>query len=346
MFEFLKRNKIEDRAGYTEAAILSILRGAESALAAEVSATGAVQASAGLLGRCMALAEINPPMVAEALTPAVMFSIGSALMNEGECVYMIDVVDGRVVLTRAASWDVRDGAIGWRYKVQIAGPTETQTKDVPGEQVFHPRINIDPSQPHKGRSPAEIGGYTSQMAANLERSLSDETGASSGAVLPHPSNLTGDKLEALKTDLARLSGKTALVESMQKGLGEGRAGAPDDWKPRRLGAHPPESLIALRSDASKAVLALCGVPPSIFADGANANASREGLRQYLHSTISPIAKLVAEETKVKLHPETFFSFENLMASDLQGKARGCKALVDAGFTLEQAAKMSGFQGGD
>lgn len=345
MFEFLKRNKIEDR-GYTEAVLLSIIRGAEGGLAAEVNATGAVQASASLLGRCMSLAEITPSTVAEALTAGIMYDVGCALMSEGECVYLIDVVDGRVVLTRAASWDVRNGAIGWRYKLQVAGPTQTQTHDVPESAVFHPKINIDPSQPHKGRSPAEIGGHTSQMAANLERSLSDETGASSGAVLPHPSNLTGDRLEALKADLAKLGGKTALVESMQKGLGEGRAGAPDDWKPRRLGAHPPESLIALRSDANKAVLALCGVPPSIFSDGANANASREGLRQYLHSTITPIAALVAVEAKEKLHPETSFSFEALMASDLQGKARGCKALADAGFTLEQAAKMSGFQGGD
>ena len=337
--------KTEDR-GYTEAAILSILRGAEGGLVAEVSATGAVQASASLLGRCMVLAEIDPPLVAETLTPAVMYDVGCALMSEGEAVFLIDVVDGRVMLTRAASWDIRNAGNSWRYKLQISGPTETQTKDVPAEQVFHPRINVDPSQPHKGRSPAEIGGYTSQMAANLERSLSDETGASSGAVLPHPSNLQGDRLEALKTDLARLSGQTALVESMTKGLGEGRAGAPADWQPRRIGAHPPESLIALRADACKAVLALCGVPPSIFDGGSNANAAREGLRQYLHSTITPVAALVAEEAKVKLHPDTSFSFENLMASDLQGKARGCKALVDAGFTLEQAAKMSGFEGGD
>ena len=338
-------NRELENRGYTEAIILNQIRDAEGQTDAEVSATGAVQASASLLGRCFSMAEINPPLVSQIITPAVMYDVGYALMNEGEAVYAIDVVDGRATLTRAASWDIKDAGGSWRYKVTLASPTSTRTISLPADAVFHPRINTSASQPHKGRSPVEISGYTGNMAANLERSLADETAGSTGHVLPHPENLGEPNIEALKNDLAALKGKTALVASMSKGFGDGRSGAPNDWQPRRIGANPPESLIQLRGDVTKSMLAVCGVPPSIFDAGSNANASREGLRQFLHSTITPLGEIVALEAREKIHPEVNFSFERLNAADVQGRARGAKALVDAGFSLSEASKMTGFESG-
>ena len=48
---------------------------------------------------------------------------------------------------------------------------------------------------------------------------------------------------------------------------------------------------------------------------------------------------------MKIHPEVSFSFEKLMASDIQGRARSAKALVDAGFSLDEASRMTGFESG-
>ena len=66
-----------------------------------------MQASASLLGRCFAMAEIEPAPAAMILTPAVLYDIGYALMDAGECgIHAIDVVDGKAMLTRASSWDI------------------------------------------------------------------------------------------------------------------------------------------------------------------------------------------------------------------------------------------------
>ena len=219
---------------------------------------------------------------------------------EGEAVYAIDVVDGKADAHPCyASWDMRDASATSMALQATDSRADYHERrlGVSADAVFHPRINVDKSQPHKGRSPAEIGGYTSSMAANLEQALSYETGGSTGSVLPHPESLAGPNLEALRSDLAALRGRTALVATMNKNFGEGRAGAPADWQPRRIGANPPDSIIALRGDAVKSMLAVCGVPPSIFDGGSNANAAREGLRQYLHSTLSPLAELVALEAR-------------------------------------------------
>ena len=77
----------------------------------------------------------------------------------------------------------------------------------------------------------------------------------------------------------------------------------------------------------------------ISTEGATA---REAFRQFLHSGLRPIARLVEIEARQKLEiPDLAFDFETLFASDVQGRARAFQSLVGGGMDITKAASVSG-----
>lgn len=336
-----------EKRNYTEAVLLRQIRGAEGDDGdADPNATAAAQIAASFLGRCLALAVVEPETIRRVLTPAVLYDIGADFIFGGEALYLIDVSPrGELRLIRASSWDITGDAMNWRYHATIPGPSGDEEIHVSQDAVFHPRINTSRREPHKGRSPVELAGFSASALANLERSFSDEASGPTGQVLPAPiGGLSENQIDNIRHDIGVLKGKTILVESMAAGFGDGRSNAPQgDWTSRRIGADPPQSMIQLREQTHDAVLASCGVSPVLFGKGTDASAAREALRQFLHSTLSPVAELIADEAREKLGDRNIsFNFDRLFAADTQGRARAAKSLVDAGFTADEAAKMTGF----
>ena len=122
--------------------------------------------------------------------------------------------------------------------------------------------------------------------------------------------------------------------------GDGTASAPRaDWKSNRLGANPPDSLGKLRSDVKADIFGVYGIPSSIHGTGGSA---RESYRQFLSSTIQPLAKLVVEELAVKLDTPTLaLDFTELRAADIAGRARAYGVLINAGMPPAEAAEATG-----
>ena len=137
------------------------------------------------------------------------------------------------------------------------------------------------------------------------------------------------------------------MESTAVAYGEGSDGAPKgDWVARRIGANPPEAMIGLRRDVQASILAACGCPGSLL-ERSDGTLAREEMRRFLHSTISPVARVVAEELAVKLDtPGLAFDFSSLFASDLSGRARSFSSMVQAGMDIERAAGLSGLMVSD
>ena len=148
-------------------------------------------------------------------------------------------------------------------------------------------------------------------------------------------------LATLRADLAALKGKTALVPTMAAGWGGGRAGAPlADWKPHRIGVDPPATLVSLRGDAERAILAACGLQPELAYGGGQAAALREAYRQFVHLSVAPVGKAVAAELALKLDtPGLSFDWSGLMAADIASKARAFQALAGAGMNAGKAAAV-------
>ena len=299
---------------------------------------GAVEIAAAAFARAFAGATVEPAGArTAALTPALLSSIGRRLITSGESVHVIDVAGGTVRLAECSSWNVTGTARGpWRYQVTVTGPSETETRWVPADSVIHARYAVSHVEPWRGLSPLTLAGITGRLAVALETALRDEAGGPVGNLIPLPVDAGGetddpaddsDPFATLKTMIAKLAGRVGLVETTAAGYGEGRAAAPnEDWKPRRLGANPPGSLVDLRAAVEETVLSACGVPPGLAR--AAGGESRESYRRWFAASVLPLAALVQSELRDKLDvPDLRLDFQSLAAADVHGRARAWRSLL-------------------
>ena len=341
-----RKPETETRADYTEAAVKAIIESATGGGPANFKETAAAQAAASLVGRSLAVATVEGSTPARTgFTPALLHDLGCSLILDGEAVYRIDVSEGgTVTLRRASDWDVSGGPDpeSWRYRLTLPGPSRNAQVNLPGNAVFHPRINPAAAEPHKGRSPIAVAVQSARLAAGLEKQMANEAVAQSGTLIPAPESQIGeDRLKELKAVLSKLAGKTTFVPSMVGGWNEGKAAAPaGDWRPQRIGFNPPAAALETRTAVERGILAACGIPVTLF-DSASQTAAREGLRAFLHSGLQPIADLIAAEATAKLAADIRFGFDRLFASDIQSRARSYAALVGAGMDATAAAKVTG-----
>ena len=109
----------------------------------------------------------------------------------------------------------------------------------------------------------------------------------------------------------------------------------------RIGADPPDTLRALRSEVGRAVLGCAGVPVELFEPG-QGTGQREAWRRFLFGTVAPVSNIILEELRAKLEvPDLKLGFQELRASDLAGRARGFAQMVQGGMDPAKAAGLSG-----
>ena len=66
--------------------------------------------------------------------------IGRSLIRQGEILFAIEIIKGRVELIPASSWDVtgEHDPTSWRYRLTLSGPSRLTTlSPVPNEGVVH-----------------------------------------------------------------------------------------------------------------------------------------------------------------------------------------------------------------
>lgn len=322
---------------YTEAVVTHLTSEASGDPETAYGTTAAEEIAVGLWARAFASASITPDrLAARALNAAVLYDLGRDLAASGESVWEIDVTAGGVALRRAASYDISGGAVP-SYSLTLSRPSESVTRHLSADRVIHARIGASRSAPWQGLGPFNHSPGTVRLIGRLETRLGDEAGARVGFLVPVP-----EVKQELQDDISRMRGKVALVRTTAGAWGKGSADAPKgDFDPKRLGANPPQTLGLLRDDVSRSLLAAAGVPSSLLG-GADGTALREGWRQFLHSTIQPVADVVAVELADKLDvPGLRFSFDRLFASDLSGRARAFQSMVGGGMDVEKAAGLAG-----
>lgn len=322
----------EYRDSYTDVVVSALVSAASGSSSRAAHATGALETCASAWARAMAAADVAPVTAATVgVDEAFLADVGRRLIRSGDAAYMIEVGPDGVRLLPASSWDVRGGydPAGWRYRVNRAGPDTTTTRTLPADGVVHLRWATSPGRPWQGVSPLAWASETGRLSGALEEALADESTGPRGHVLPIPESQReptdedaegDDPLAGLRRDLVRLRGSLALVETMAGGYGD-RGGRPDaDWKPRRVGAEPPDVLARLRSDAALSVYSACGVPPSLVTLSADGTGQREAWRRFLHGSVSPVARIVERELRAKLDTPTLsLDFTALYAADVRGR---------------------------
>ena len=180
--------------------------------------------------------------------------------------------------------------------------------------------------------------------------MSDEAGAPSAQLVPVPADggdgSTDDPLASLKADIAAARGRAVLVETTAGAWGQGKGGAPPrDWQQQRLGFDPPDTMRAVREDVFQHVAHACNLPAVLLESRSEGTAQREALRRWVHLAVEPMGATIAAELAAKLdRPGLTLDFSPLMASDLAGKARAIKGLVEAGLDLPAATAIAGLDG--
>ena len=333
-------------SSFTDTLIAQIVSQASGATLAKPAATGALEASASIVARCFAAADVNAPdQYREALGASTLSMIGRSLIRQGEVLFAIEVHEGRVVLIPAASWDIHgehDPAT-WTYRLTLGGPSRLTTLEpVASEAMVHIRLQSDPEQPWRGVAPLASAAIAGRLSAETMQALADEASGPRGMLLPTPVDGNDPTIEALKADIRSLRGKAALVESTSSGwAADGSQQRPrGDWEARRLGAAPGAPLIDQAELASQEIFAACGVPLSLVAKS-EGTGQREAFRRFMHATIAPLARIVSEELSVKFETQIGLSFDQLFAADLSGRARAFQSLVNGGMAVEKAAALAG-----
>ena len=305
--------------GDFSAAVVRLIEAQAAGTAADASSTAAVEAASGALSRAFASAEVvGEPWVAEAISPGFLAQVGRDLIRAGGSMHVLRMgADSMVQLIPASSWHwegTHDPAT-WTVRVTAYGPSTSTTWNLPASGVVFVRWGGTPGQPYVGTGPLSWAHTTARLQSEVERSLADEMSGPLAQMLAIPQDGGDDggddPLKLLKADISGARGKALLVETVAAGWGEGKTGAPQqDWKQHRLGPQPPETLATIRKDTFEAVLAACGMPPSLFVDS-DGTSQREAVRRWHLGTVSyRLPGLFEHELTAKLETPVELKFDS------------------------------------
>ena len=84
--------------------------------------------------------------------------------------------------------------------------------------------------------------------------------------------------------------------------------------------------------------------PALLWSGRDGAAMRESSRELLHTTLSPVGLILAEELSEKLEHPVTLDFYRLAATDVASRARALGSLVKAGVSLDDAKAAAGLDG--
>ena len=265
--------------------------------------------------------------------------------------------DGAVELVPAAFWNFENLNPGanegerestWMARVTTYGPSTSYTRIVDRDGMIFARWGTGPGTRYRGQGPTSWAHLTAKLQGEAERSLADEAAgplaqivtASEGDDLGDTEDGT-DTYAADKAALKAARGRLAFVETMKTGGENGPQAAPArDWDPRRLGPSPPAAFVQVADMAFNRMLAACGVPPGLFASGADGTAMRESLRQYHMGVVIPIARILEHELRLRLETDVRLKFDPY-ALDLAGRAASFQKFVSQGMPIERALALTG-----
>ena len=284
-----------------------------------------------------------------ALTPLTVATIARRLARGGEYCAVLDVRGGRLALDEAWEWNVqgRPRRDSWIYRVTQSGPSFTETRTLPADEVCHVRYAWFPEQPWRGASPAAFAANGAGLAGGIDTTLAGEANSPSGYVLPvadlgaDAEDDDADPFTTMRGELAALRGGLTIAPTNRAGLGIGKDAAPvSDYESKRFGFAPPEELTALRRQALVDALGCYGVPGAMVDERAAAAAYREAARTFRESTLPALAALIAEQVGEAIgQPDLRFVFPTI--SDISVRARAVNSLVQAGLSVEDARAVVG-----
>ena len=284
-----------------------------------------------------------------ALTPHTLATIARRLARSGEYLAVLGVRAGRLALDEVWQWDVTGRPLRdtWRYRVTQSGPSFTETRQLPADEVCHVRYAWDAAQPWRGASPAAFASNGAGLAGGIDATLSGESNGPSGYVIAG-SDLGGDSddddadpFASMRADLAALRGGLTIAPTQKDALGRGKDGAPaSDYESKRFGFSPPETIEPLRRQALVDMAGAYGIPAPLVDERSSAAAYREAARVFRESTLPALGAILAEQVGEAIgQPDLALAFSK--TPDIGILSRAVGSLVAAGLDVSVAREIVG-----
>ena len=303
------------------------------------ASTATVEAVASLWSRALDSAELSG-MVARYLPDDLMAQVGRDIVLEGQSVWWIDP-DGprliRVVDAQVVAGDPDPDT--WIWQGQLPSPSgESVLLEQLHGSVLWFRWGTVSGLPWIAEGPLTAARLTARLLWTGERRLADINAGPFGQMLAMG---TGSDPGA--------HGRAAQSSQVADALAKVRADIVpwtthniqgQDVRPVSLGSMIDESLPAVVEDARHAVAAACGVPASLLSNVGSSSTLREVWRVFLSSSVSAKIEMVGREIGEKLGTVDI-TIPALTQSDISGRTRSLKQLVEAGVSLDVAGRLTG-----
>ena len=321
----------EQRAGFTNVITDPIERNA------------CIQAAVSFMEKAFRAAEVAPDSARESFSPGVLGMIARRLLLKGECVFLIEVKDGKRHLVPTTSHNVQTGSYDpetWRYEITLPGPDASRSIVVPAERVMHFRVGEDTSMPWKGRSPLQVASATVSHIRLLEDRLVKEGKRPSGDMFVMPKGSKED-MERLTNRIDGRGGETGIVDNSRLVVGTNPATSGQQTSIQHYGSAIDPQLRELRDRLVSEIVSALGVPPELLAPG-QGSASREGYRRFVYAGAVPLASGISREAQIKGDwPDFNITFNDLAAADLRTRSNAFKQFMEAGLSADNAARLCG-----
>ena len=321
----------EHRESYTDLKVQAAESTASGTAAS--AAVAAVEAALGLWERGFTSARSS------VLKPWQLALAARSLLLRGESVWWVSRGSG---LLPVSSHDVTGKSASpdrWQYRISMATPSTTITKNVSAGSIVHFRVGADRSAPWRGCSPLANASATRGLLERIEKSLTDEHKTPVARVVGVPDP---ESSQEVANQIAAGGGRVLLGEQAEAGIPGGGVNARSDWSPDRFGPEPETGSVTLRADVERSILAAAGVPSELVIPSSGGGDARESWRRFLYSTIAPIGAIMSSEL-ARIGLESEIHFDELRASDLAGRARAFKQLTEAGgLESGEIKRLTGF----
>ena len=292
----------------------------------------------------------NPrPRRTAALTPHTLATIARRLARSGEYLAVLDVRDGRLALDEVWQWFVtgRPRRESWTYRATQSGPSFTETRTLPVDEVCHVRYAWFPEQPWRGASPAAFAANGAGLIGGIDTTLAGEANSPSGHVIvgadlgADAEDDDADPFAAMRADLAALRGGLTIAPTQRDALGRGKDGAPaSDYESKRFGFSPPETIEPIRRQALVDMAGCFGIPAPLVDERSSAAAYREASRVFRETTLPALGAIIAEQAGEAIgEPDLVLAFPK--TPDIGILSRAVGSLVTAGVAVTEAREIVG-----
>ena len=347
------QSAVEHRSSYTDAVVTAILQSASGGGLRTALATAALESCGTLYASALSACVVSgPSTITRALTAEWRAAVASALVRNGQALYLIDAdPSAGLALAPVSHWDVHGGPerATWLYRCQMAGPSTTAWRTRSAGAVLHLRWLVDPASPWAGVSPLQRAADTGSLAGWLDKRLAEEASGPVGSFLPVAkydadpdadldADDADDPLAALRRDIGGARGQVLAVES-QMAAADSPASAPrKDYQVARFGANPPRHLVELREQVARDVGASCGV---LLDSSASGQASREAWRQFISTSVDGLCRRLEAQLLDQLGVDVKIDTSPLGGRDLLGRAAVFRRLKEGGLTIADARAAAG-----